>query len=106
MLPEPDQPYTEAEAEMEKNCVLFPAWYVEEVVADGYAGVFLPLENWEIYLRLYDKKKSTAPYSMREETAEKLRKKRYYDLHRAREIKKSKERYYRNKRERAEEKRG
>lgn len=38
MLPEPDQPYTEAEAEMEKNCVLFPAWYVEEVVADGYAG--------------------------------------------------------------------
>ena len=62
MLPEPKNA-SEIDDEMEAACIVPPAWYVEEVHRDGGMGINLPEKYWRRYLRLYEKKKHTAPYT-------------------------------------------
>lgn len=46
------------DAEMEKNCCMRPAWYVEEVCERGGLGVELPEPEFNRYLALYEAKRN------------------------------------------------
>ena len=46
------------DAEMEKNCCMRPAWYVEEVCERGGLGVELPEPEFNRYLALYETKRN------------------------------------------------
>lgn len=46
------------DAEMEKNCCMRPAWYVEEVYERGGLGVELPELEFNRYLALYEAKRN------------------------------------------------
>ena len=46
------------DAEMERNCCLRPAWYVEEVCERGGLGVELPEPEFNRYLALYEAKRN------------------------------------------------
>lgn len=46
------------DAEMEKNCCMRPAWYVEEVCERGGLGVELPEPEFNRYLALYEARRN------------------------------------------------